>query len=84
VAFRCARYRTTNSDKFFARPAVFLVAYVEEDVIVRCSGRADAACSRPVAMAGAAYASVRVFLTDRGKVLGPVLKAVYAWGERYG
>jgi DNA-binding HxlR family transcriptional regulator len=24
------------------------------------------------------------FLTDKGKALGPVLKALYAWGERYG
>jgi DNA-binding HxlR family transcriptional regulator len=24
------------------------------------------------------------FLTDRGKALGPVLKALYAWGERHG
>lgn len=24
------------------------------------------------------------FLTDRGKALKPVLKALYAWGERYG
>jgi DNA-binding HxlR family transcriptional regulator len=23
-------------------------------------------------------------LTDKGKALGPVLKALYAWGERYG
>ena len=23
------------------------------------------------------------FLTDKGKALGPVLKALYAWGERY-
>jgi DNA-binding HxlR family transcriptional regulator len=24
------------------------------------------------------------FLTDKGKALGPVLKALYGWGERYG
>jgi DNA-binding HxlR family transcriptional regulator len=24
------------------------------------------------------------FLTDKGKALGPVLKALYAWGERHG
>jgi len=24
------------------------------------------------------------FLTDKGSALGPVLKALYAWGERYG
>ena len=24
------------------------------------------------------------FLTDKGKALGSVLKALYAWGERYG
>src|SRR5256712_5773435 len=24
------------------------------------------------------------FLTDKGKALGPVLKSLYAWGERYG
>ena len=24
------------------------------------------------------------FLTDKGKALGPVLKALYSWGERYG
>ncbi len=24
------------------------------------------------------------YLTDKGKALGPVLKALYAWGERYG
>jgi len=24
------------------------------------------------------------FLTDKGKALGPVLKALYNWGERYG
>ena len=24
------------------------------------------------------------FLTDKGKALGPVLKALYAWGERFG
>ena len=24
------------------------------------------------------------FLTEKGKALGPVLKALYAWGERYG
>jgi DNA-binding HxlR family transcriptional regulator len=24
------------------------------------------------------------FLTDKGKALRPVLKALYAWGERYG
>jgi len=24
------------------------------------------------------------FLTDKGKALGPVLKALYAWGSRYG
>jgi hypothetical protein len=24
------------------------------------------------------------FLTDKGKALGPVLKALYAWGEKYG
>ena len=24
------------------------------------------------------------FLTDKGKALGPVLKALYTWGERYG
>ena len=24
------------------------------------------------------------FLTDKGNALGPVLKALYAWGERYG
>jgi DNA-binding HxlR family transcriptional regulator len=23
-------------------------------------------------------------LTDKGKALGPVLKALYNWGERYG
>jgi DNA-binding HxlR family transcriptional regulator len=23
------------------------------------------------------------FLTDKGKALGPVLKALYSWGERY-
>ncbi|HYJ58695.1 MAG TPA: helix-turn-helix domain-containing protein [Methyloceanibacter sp.] len=24
------------------------------------------------------------FLTDKGKALGPVLKALHSWGERYG
>ena len=24
------------------------------------------------------------FLTEKGKALGPVLKSLYAWGERYG
>ena len=24
------------------------------------------------------------FLTDKGKALGPMLKALYGWGERYG
>ena len=24
------------------------------------------------------------FLTEKGKALGPVLKALYSWGERYG
>ena len=24
------------------------------------------------------------FLTDKGKALGPVLKALHGWGERYG
>ncbi len=24
------------------------------------------------------------FLTEKGKALGPVLKALYGWGERYG
>jgi DNA-binding HxlR family transcriptional regulator len=24
------------------------------------------------------------YLTDKGKALGPVLKALYGWGERYG
>jgi DNA-binding HxlR family transcriptional regulator len=24
------------------------------------------------------------FLTDKGKALGPVLKALYAWGQHYG
>jgi DNA-binding HxlR family transcriptional regulator len=24
------------------------------------------------------------FLTDKGKALGPVLKALHAWGDRYG
>jgi DNA-binding HxlR family transcriptional regulator len=24
------------------------------------------------------------FLTDKGQALGPVLKALYKWGERYG
>jgi DNA-binding HxlR family transcriptional regulator len=24
------------------------------------------------------------FLTDKGKALGPVLRALYAWGERHG
>lgn len=24
------------------------------------------------------------FLTDKGKALGPVLKALYSWGDRYG
>jgi DNA-binding HxlR family transcriptional regulator len=24
------------------------------------------------------------FLTDKGKALGPVLKALYSWGERFG
>ena len=24
------------------------------------------------------------FLTDKGRALGPVLKALYGWGERYG
>lgn len=26
----------------------------------------------------------RYFLTDKGKALGPVLKALYAWGGRHG
>jgi len=33
---------------------------------------------------GAAYAWCGYSLPTRGKVLGPVPKAVYAWGERYG
>ncbi len=45
---------------------------------------ADAAFSMRVAMSERPTRGAGVLLPTRGKVLGPVPKAVYAWGERYG